>query len=196
MFTRRVRNWEPSRVQLKKVIQSLKFSKLRQAWENPVLSVLQWVVLLQIINSDKQASSKEKIVSIASILSQQKSEKWHNSPEQSRCYSFSLLLSFAMFLCKIVDHHLSVWPHLPFFVFVCFVPWLLTRVRCYLSCSLFFRDSMFLSRFVYFLHVGDYLTATLITCLRENIDWNSFLSTFKTQFLTILSLETTLMLVN
>ena len=101
-----------------KVIQSLKFSKLRQAWENPVLSVLQWVVLLQIINSDKQASSKEKIVSIASILSQQKSEKWHNSPEQSRCYSFSLLLSFAMFLCKIVGHHLSVWPHLAVFVFI------------------------------------------------------------------------------
>ena len=118
MFTRRVRNWEPSRVQLKKVIQSLKFSKLRQAWENPVLSVLQWVVLLQIINSDKQASSKEKIVSIASILSQQKSGKWHNSPERSRCYSFSLLRSFAMFLCKIVDHHLSVWPHLAVFVFV------------------------------------------------------------------------------
>ena len=102
MFTRRVRNWEPSRVQLKKVIQSLKFSKLRQAWENPVLSVLQWVVLLQIINSDKQASSEGKIVSIASVLSQQKSEKWHNSPEQSRCYSFSLLLSFAMFLYKMV----------------------------------------------------------------------------------------------
>ena len=74
--------------------------------------------MLQIINSDKQASSKEKIVSIASILSQQKSEKWHNSPEQSRCYSFSLLLSFAMFLCKIVDHHLWVWPHLAVFVFV------------------------------------------------------------------------------
>ena len=118
MFTRRVRNWEPSRVQLKKVIQSLKFSKLRQAWENPVLSVLQWVVLLQIINSDKQSSSKEKIVSIASILSKQKSEQWHNSPEQSRCYSFSLLLSFAMFLCKIVGHHLSVWPHLAVFVFI------------------------------------------------------------------------------
>ena len=118
MFTRRVRDREPSRVQLKKVIQSLEFSKLRQAWENPVLSVLQWVVLLQIINSDKQASSKEKIVAIASILSQQKSETWHNSPERSRCYSFSLLLSFAKFLCKIIDHHLSVWPHLAVFVFV------------------------------------------------------------------------------
>ena len=118
MFTRRIRNWEPSRVQLKKVIQSLKFSKLRQAWENPVLSVLQWAVLLQIINSDKQASSERKIVSIASVLSQQKSEKWHNSPEQSRCYSFSLLLSFAMFLYKMVDHHLSVWPHLAVFVLV------------------------------------------------------------------------------
>ena len=73
--TRRVRNREPSRVQLKNVIQSLKFSKLRQAWESrfektiPVSSVLQWVVLLQIINSDKQDSSKEKIVSIATILS-------------------------------------------------------------------------------------------------------------------------------
>ena len=47
----------------------------------------------------------------------------------------------------------------------------------HVSCLLFFRNSMCLSRFDHFLRVGDYLTAKLITCLREN----SFLSTFKTQ---------------
>ena len=159
---------------IKKVIQSLKFSKLRQAWENPVL---QWVVLLQIINSDKQASSKEKIVSIPSILSKQKNEKLHNSPEQSRCYSFSLLLSFAIFVQDRRSPPFSLISFSCFCFRLCFVSWLLTRARCYLSRLLFFRNSMFLSRFDHFLHVGDYLTARLITCLREN----SFLSTFKTQ---------------
>ena len=76
-------------------------------------------------------------------------KKWkmiYNSSERSRCYSFSLLLGFATFLCKIVDYSLSVWHHLH--CSFCFRllfrimtrSWLLTRVRCYLSHLFFFRD--------------------------------------------------------
>ena len=56
----------------------------------PVSSVVRWVLLLQIINSNKQDSSGEKIVSIATILSQQKVK--NNSSERTRCYCFSLML--------------------------------------------------------------------------------------------------------
>ena len=56
------------------LIRPLKFKKLRQKHKK-MLFHLFYIVLLQIINSDKQDSSEEKIVSIATILSQQKSQK-------------------------------------------------------------------------------------------------------------------------
>ena len=55
----------------KSLIWPLKFRKLRQKHKK-MLFHLFYIVLLQIINSDKQDSSGEKIVSIATIFSQQK----------------------------------------------------------------------------------------------------------------------------
>ena len=93
VVTRRVRNREPSRVPLKKVIQSLKCKKLRhntrKCFKKQFLFHLFYVVLFQIINSGKQDPFREKIVSIPTILSQQTSanKQVNNSSERNMLLS-------------------------------------------------------------------------------------------------------------
>ena len=59
-----------SRVPLKKVIQSLKDRTVRKYFKKPSLIHLFYVALLQIINSGKQDSFREKIVSRSTKTSQ------------------------------------------------------------------------------------------------------------------------------
>ena len=66
--------WGYTEILPKKVIQSLKLGKLRQTRKKILQKsscfICSTSVLLQIINSDKQDSSVEKIVSLATTLSQ------------------------------------------------------------------------------------------------------------------------------
>ena len=65
-----------------------------------------YTVLLQII-----LNSCEKIVSIASILSQQKSqERLIIHPNEAVVIPSAVLLCCATFLCEIVDYNLSSFP--------------------------------------------------------------------------------------
>ena len=117
--------------------------------KKPFLFYLFNIVLLQTVNS-----SAEKMVSIATILSQQKSQKRYNSSERSRCYSFSLVFWFVVSrFCARSQITTSVWPSftIPFVLcsslFSCHI-WVIDTSRVLFDMFVLLS---FLSVFVYFL---------------------------------------------